>query len=127
MLARRSMLRHTSKFSTCAFVGLGNMGAHMANNLICQGHDVNAFDLNPKAFEALDPKVRMAKSVREAARDADVVITMLPANAHVLSVYLDEKVSRKHHSIGIDGLNGSDSLRKFRKSNDVSLESNFLC
>ena len=35
------------------FIGLGNMGAPMAANLVKAGHTVRGFDLNPAALEAL--------------------------------------------------------------------------
>lgn len=62
-----------------AFIGLGQMGAPMAANLIKQGHRLAVFDLNPQPVETL---VRQgatgAKSAAEAAEGAEFVITMLP-------------------------------------------------
>jgi 3-hydroxyisobutyrate dehydrogenase len=54
------------------FIGLGNMGAPMAANL-AKAHDVTGFD--PVARPA---GLTLAATAAEAARDADVVITMLP-------------------------------------------------
>ncbi len=56
------------------FVGLGNMGAPMALNLVGAGHDVTGFDPIAPYPEGVTP----AKSGHEAARGRDVVITMLP-------------------------------------------------
>jgi 3-hydroxyisobutyrate dehydrogenase len=56
-----------------AFVGLGNMGAPMALNLIAAGHSVTGFDT-----VAAPDGITMAASAAEAAASADVVITMLP-------------------------------------------------
>jgi 3-hydroxyisobutyrate dehydrogenase len=56
------------------FIGLGNMGAPMAANLAKAGHDVTGFDM----AEVSVPGVEMAASAAEAAKGADVVITMLP-------------------------------------------------
>jgi UDP-N-acetylmuramoylalanine-D-glutamate ligase len=39
--------------ATIGFIGLGNMGAPMAANLVKAGHDVTGYDLNPAALEAL--------------------------------------------------------------------------
>ena len=61
------------------FIGLGNMGAPMAANLAKAGHDVTGFDMADVAVEG----VKMAASGPEAAKDADVVITMLP-NGQIL-------------------------------------------
>jgi len=35
------------------FIGLGNMGAHMARNLIKKGHQLNVYDLNAKSVAEL--------------------------------------------------------------------------
>lgn len=72
-----------------AFIGLGNMGGPMAENLLKAGHEVRVFDLAPEALEKLrQAGAAVATSALEAAIDADFVITMLPAGKHVISVYL---------------------------------------
>jgi len=74
-----------------AFIGLGNMGGGMAANQARAGHDVAAFDLSPAALErAAEAGCRTVASVAEAVKDAEVVITMLPAGPHVLSVYSEQ-------------------------------------
>ena len=71
------------------FIGLGNMGLPMAQNLLKAGHDVEGVDVNPASVAKLKAaggtSVETAKSV--AAR-ADVVITMLPSGKEVREVYL---------------------------------------
>jgi 3-hydroxyisobutyrate dehydrogenase len=59
------------------FIGLGNMGAPMAANLARAGHDVTGFDMAEVKIDG----VAMTTSAAEAARDAAVVITMLPNGA----------------------------------------------
>jgi 3-hydroxyisobutyrate dehydrogenase len=59
------------------FIGLGNMGAPMAANLVKAGHSVTGFDTATVAIDG----VATAKSAAEAATGADVVITMLPNGA----------------------------------------------
>ncbi len=56
------------------FIGLGNMGAPMARNLVVAGHDVTGFDLAGVTVEG----ATLATSAVEAARDREAVITMLP-------------------------------------------------
>lgn len=74
-----------------AFIGLGNMGSGMCLNLLKANDDVFAFDLDEGAVDALVSQgARKASSVSEAARDASVVVSMLPAGKHVLSVYFDD-------------------------------------
>lgn len=74
-----------------AFVGLGNMGAPMARNLIKAGHSLNLFDLNTTILaELAELGGHISDSPRDAASNAELVITMLPAAAHVRGVYLGE-------------------------------------
>jgi 3-hydroxyisobutyrate dehydrogenase len=74
-----------------AFIGLGNMGAPMARNLIKAGHQLNLFDLNQQVLQELaDLGGHIATSPRTAAAGSELVISMLPAAAHVRSVWLGE-------------------------------------
>jgi 3-hydroxyisobutyrate dehydrogenase len=71
------------------FIGLGNMGLPMAQNLIKAGHTVEGVDVNPAAIERL--KAAGGSTVETAgvaASRGDVVITMLPAGEQVREVYL---------------------------------------
>ena len=77
--------------ATVAFIGLGNMGGPMANNLIAAGHSVTVFDLSQAACDQLqEAGASVASSAAEAAVGVDYVITMLPAGAHVAATYLGE-------------------------------------
>jgi 3-hydroxyisobutyrate dehydrogenase len=76
--------------TTIAFIGLGNMGAGMAANLAKAGHDILAFDLSPAALDrARAAGCRVAASAAEAVAEAETVITMLPAGAHVRQVWTE--------------------------------------
>jgi 3-hydroxyisobutyrate dehydrogenase len=73
-----------------AFIGLGHMGGGMAPNLAKARHEVRAFDLIPEAIaNAKQGGCSAAASAAEAVKDADVVITMLPAAKHVRAVFHD--------------------------------------
>ncbi|QXN60494.1 sulfolactaldehyde 3-reductase [Serratia sp. JSRIV002] len=62
-----------------AFIGLGQMGAPMASNLIKQGHRLNVFDISPAAVSTLVAQgAKAATSPAQAVQDAEFVITMLP-------------------------------------------------
>ncbi len=75
--------------ATIGFIGLGNMGAPMAANLLKAGHRVIGFDLVGKAVESLAARGgSAASSAAEAATAGEIVITMLPAGPEVRSVYL---------------------------------------
>ncbi len=70
------------------FIGLGNMGAGMCQNLVKAGHQVRAFDLNRDAVASAEMYGAVgAESAAAAVSDADVIITMLPSGAAVLEVY----------------------------------------
>jgi 3-hydroxyisobutyrate dehydrogenase len=76
--------------ASIGFIGLGNMGGHMAHNLIKAGHELKAFDLFDAAVEAAVSRgATAAATAAEAATDVDLVVTMLPAGKHVRSVYVE--------------------------------------
>ncbi|MGF6822118.1 3-hydroxyisobutyrate dehydrogenase [Microbacterium sp. ZKA21] len=71
-----------------AFLGLGHMGLPMARNLIAAGHEVSGYDVVPQARDAAASSgIPIADAGADAAASAEVVITMFPAGAHVLSAY----------------------------------------
>ena len=67
------------------FIGLGNMGGPMAANLAKAGHEVTGFDMADVAIEG----VTMTGSGADAAKGAEVVITMLP-NVNILRAVANE-------------------------------------
>src|SRR5437868_572523 len=74
-----------------AFIGLGHMGGGMAPNLAKAGHEVRAFDLVTEAVRhAAEGGCTPATSAVEAVKDAEVVITMLPAAQHVRAVFAND-------------------------------------
>ena len=77
-----------------AFIGLGNMGAPMAENLLKAGYALSVYDLSNAATQRLQQAgASVADSPKEATQNAEVVISMLPAGKHVHSVYLGENGS----------------------------------
>ncbi|MEU9500166.1 2-hydroxy-3-oxopropionate reductase [Streptomyces sp. NPDC048196] len=73
--------------STIAFLGLGIMGSPMAVNLAKAGHTVVGWNRSPGRADALVAAGgKEAGSIAEAVRDADVVITMVPASPQVEAV-----------------------------------------
>lgn len=73
---------------TIAFIGLGNMGGPMAANLVKAGFAVRGFDLaEPARLAAKENGITLCDTVAQAVDGASVVITMLPAGHHVLSVW----------------------------------------
>mgnify|MGYP001258151647 FL=1 len=86
-----------------AFIGLGNMGNPMAANLVKAGHAVLGFDLVPENLTAArEHGITVMADAPAAVKEADVVITMLPAGRHVLSVYDDIAPKAKKGALLID-------------------------
>ncbi len=89
--------------TTIAFIGLGNMGNPMAANLVKAGHTVHGFDLVPENLTtAKENGVVVMANAPAAIKDAEVVITMLPAGKHVLSVYEDIAPKAEKGTLFID-------------------------
>ncbi len=77
--------------TTVAFIGLGNMGSGMADNLVKNDYNVLAFDLSEAALaKAKEAGCTIAQSTEQAAAEADIVITMLPAGKHVKDIYSNQ-------------------------------------
>lgn len=73
------------------FLGLGTMGGPMARNILRRGYRVKGFDLNPAAIKAhVDAGGQAATSLQDVAKDADVVITMLPDGPDVEKAVVGE-------------------------------------
>ena len=71
------------------FIGLGNMGGHMARNLVAAGRELQVFDVVPALLGSVDG-ASPAATVGEAVKGVEAVVTMLPAGRHVREVYLGE-------------------------------------
>ena len=84
-----------------AFIGLGNMGSGMCANLCKAGHEVRAFDLNAEVVKAAEGHGAIAAAtIADAVKDSEIVVTMLPAGKHVLSVYFGEDGVASHTATG---------------------------
>src|SRR5436853_3518570 len=74
--------------ATIGFIGLGNMGAPMAANLLKAQHRIAGYDVVAAARSALaEQGGHAAAGIAEAAAAGDIVITMLPAGPQVREVY----------------------------------------
>ena len=81
-LATSSTSGARSMSSKVGFIGLGNMGGHMAHNLMKAGHEVVVFDVaQPAIDKAISQGATSASTPRElAAAGCDTIVTMLPSN-----------------------------------------------
>ena len=74
--------------ATIGFIGLGNMGAPMAGNLVKKGHEVRGFDLVAGNLDKAAARgVHKVASAPDAASGVDIVMTMLPAGKDTLAVW----------------------------------------
>ncbi|WP_282778905.1 MULTISPECIES: 3-hydroxyisobutyrate dehydrogenase [unclassified Nocardia] len=89
--------------TTVAFLGLGHMGGPMAANLVRAGYEVLAYDPVPAAQEqARTDGARVVDTAKQAAAEADCVITMLPNGRVVLDVYDEVLSAAKPGTLFID-------------------------
>ena len=73
------------------FIGLGNMGLPMANNILKAGIEVNAFDLSEKALnQAENLGMSIEQNSESVLEDIDALITMLPNGSSVEKIFLDD-------------------------------------
>ncbi|UVC12693.1 3-hydroxyisobutyrate dehydrogenase [Mesorhizobium onobrychidis] len=111
--------------TTIAFIGLGNMGNPMAANLVKAGYAVHGFDLLPENLViARDHGVVIMANAVAAVKAADVVITMLPAGKHVLSVYEDIAPKAKKGALFIDS--STIDVESARKAHAIAAKHKLL-
>jgi 3-hydroxyisobutyrate dehydrogenase len=85
------------------FIGLGNMGAPMAANLVKSGDSVVGFDVVAAARqESAQSGIEIAPSATACVEKTDVIVTMLPAGEHVRSVWSEVLPSAKRGALFID-------------------------
>lgn len=86
------------------FIGLGNMGGHMATNLLKKGHKLHVYDISKEACANLQSKgATVYSKTTELAKNADYVVTMLPNNDIVWKTYVDMTADGVNkHTIFID-------------------------
>ncbi|RWH81959.1 MAG: 3-hydroxyisobutyrate dehydrogenase [Mesorhizobium sp.] len=111
--------------TTIAFIGLGNMGNPMAANLVKAGYAVHGFDLMPESLViARDHGVVVMANAVAAVKEADVVITMLPAGKHVLSVHEDIAPKAKKGALFIDS--STIDVESARKAHAIAAKHKLL-
>ncbi|GAB1582367.1 3-hydroxyisobutyrate dehydrogenase [Phyllobacterium phragmitis] len=111
--------------ATIAFIGLGNMGNPMAANLVKAGHSVQGFDLLPENLRtAAENGVMVMPDAAEAVEGAEVVITMLPAGKHVVSVYRDVAPKAGKDALFIDS--STIDVESARKAHEIARQHGLL-
>jgi 3-hydroxyisobutyrate dehydrogenase len=73
------------------FIGLGNMGGHMARNLINRGVNLIVHDQNPTILKQFDKSgVKISSTPADLASKCEEIITMLPSGSNVLEVFANK-------------------------------------
>ncbi|PWA03043.1 hypothetical protein BB558_000800 [Smittium angustum] len=91
-----SSSRVSNTGNVVGFAGLGNMGRHMANNLLKKSDkSLVVYDINPEATTRFSTqkdfdmsRVSVAGSLGELAERSSIIITMLPESAHAKSAFM---------------------------------------
>lgn len=111
--------------TTVAFIGLGHMGNPMAANLVKADHTVLGFDLLPENLNVAQGNgVTIMANAEAAVAGADVVITMLPAGKHVLSVYESVAKGAKSGTLFIDS--STIDVESARKAHEIAKASGLM-
>lgn len=77
--------------ASIGFIGVGNMGGPMAINLVKAGHEVKVFDLSAELVQQVIAQgAQAAATALDAARDVDVLISMLPSGQIVEDLYMHQ-------------------------------------
>jgi 2-hydroxy-3-oxopropionate reductase len=76
--------------SKIGFIGLGIMGNPMAGHLVDGGHELYAFDINGVPKELSDKGAKSCANSTEVAKQADIIIVMVPDTPHVQQVLFGE-------------------------------------
>eukprot|EP01129_Flabellula_baltica_P000389 TRINITY_DN10410_c0_g1_i1.p1 TRINITY_DN10410_c0_g1~~TRINITY_DN10410_c0_g1_i1.p1 ORF type:complete len:335 (-),score=85.93 TRINITY_DN10410_c0_g1_i1:22-1026(-) len=86
---------HSTNFvnQDVGFIGLGQMGYRMAQNIVKSGRSIVVYDVSQetaqKFKDEVEGNVTIASSPKEVAEQGDVVVTVLPSSPHVQEVYLN--------------------------------------
>ena len=75
-----------------AFIGVGNMGNPMADQLVKAGKKVKAYDVSQEMIKkAKEANLDVVETLDEVLEDANFIISMLPEGRHVKSLFLGEQ------------------------------------
>ncbi|MDQ9172429.1 2-hydroxy-3-oxopropionate reductase [Oxalobacteraceae bacterium R-40] len=72
------------------FIGLGIMGAPMAGHILAGGNELYVYDIKPAPAALTDAGAKVCASGAEVAKNADIIITMVPDTPHVESALFGE-------------------------------------
>ena len=108
------------------FIGLGNMGSKMVENLLKANYEVIGYDVNTNAIDALVPHgIKKASNLSDISGNIDAVITMLPNGQIVEEVYCDIINNLRKDTLVTDC--STIDVNKARDLHKKSKENGLLC
>jgi len=112
-----------------AFIGIGNMGSPMAENLVKAGKSVKVFDASANMIEkAKEKKLEVTKNLDELiTKEVTTVITMLPEGKNSKEVYLGDngiinKVSKNCLLIDCSTIDIQTSIEIGKKASEKGIK-----
>ena len=112
-----------------AFIGIGNMGSPMAENLVKAGKKVRAFDISKKIIEqAKEKNLDVVENLDELiTNEVTTVITMLPEGKNSKEVYLGDngiidKVSKNCLLIDCSTIDIQTSIEIGKKASEKGIK-----
>jgi len=112
-----------------AFIGIGNMGSPMAENLVKAGKSVKVFDASANMIEkAKEKKLDVTKNLDELiTKEVTTVITMLPEGKNSKEVYLGDngiinKVSKNCLLIDCSTIDIQTSIEIGKKASEKGIK-----
>ncbi len=109
------------------FIGLGNMGLPMAGNLVKKGHEVKGFDImEDNLSKAAQAGVKKVATAADAAKDVDILVTMVPTGKETLAVYEGAGVfgAAKQGTLFIDA--STIDVGQARKAHELAAKAGML-
>lgn len=104
------------------FIGVGNMGAPMARNLLRAGYPLTVHDINAaKAQSLIEAGAQWASSIADGMRDAELVIASLPGPDQVRAVMLGADGVLAHVRAGMTVIDTSTSSVPLARELDAAL------
>ena len=75
------------KAVSIGFIGIGNVGSNLTNNLLKSSNNIFVYDYNNQSYSRLkNLKNKPCKTLKELTEKSDIIITCLPSPKEVIKV-----------------------------------------
>ena len=99
---------------TIGFIGIGNVGSHLANNLLKSKNNIYVYDKNIKSYSNLiNLKNKPCKNLEEIAMKSQIIITCLPSPKSVKNVIktISKYLNKNHLWIEMSTTDKNEMIR----------------